>query len=120
MEFAVLKFTLDKFNQYIFGLPIVLETNCQALRDLLLKVNLSVTHAWWRDAILAAQIVDVWHRPGVENKVPDAISRKWADHEGEIDEGEGQEWTVTPNWEDSKGLVNDMMAVEEGTKASEL
>lgn len=35
LEFAALKFCLDEFNPMTFGSPIILETDCLALRDLL-------------------------------------------------------------------------------------
>ena len=59
LEFAGLKFTLDKFNDIILGSPVEIETNCQALRDVLLSNNLNAMHARWRDSVLAHQIVDV-------------------------------------------------------------
>jgi hypothetical protein len=35
LEFAALKFTLDKFNDIIWGFPIEIETDCKALQDIL-------------------------------------------------------------------------------------
>ena len=37
LEFAALKFTLDEFDYMTYGLPIEIETDCQALRDMLLN-----------------------------------------------------------------------------------
>jgi hypothetical protein len=45
LEFAALKFTLDKFSDTIWGFPVEIETDCQALRDHLLNDKLSATHA---------------------------------------------------------------------------
>jgi hypothetical protein len=45
LEFAALKFSLDKFADIIWGFPVKLETNCQALRDILLNDSLHATHA---------------------------------------------------------------------------
>ena len=59
LEFAALKFSLDKFSDLIWGYPVELETDCQALRDHLLNDKLNSTHAHWRDGVLAHQIVDV-------------------------------------------------------------
>lgn len=59
LEFAALKFGLDKFADIIWGFPVEIETDCQALRDHLFNDKLSATHTHWRDGILAHQIVDV-------------------------------------------------------------
>jgi len=59
LEFAALKFGLDKFSDIIWGFPVEVETDCQALRDHLMNDKLSATHARWRDGILAHQITDV-------------------------------------------------------------
>lgn len=44
LEFAALKYSLDKFTDVIHGYPIELETDCQALRDILLSDKLNTTH----------------------------------------------------------------------------
>jgi RNase H-like domain found in reverse transcriptase len=59
LEFAALKFTLDKFSDIIWGFPIKIKTNCQALHDTLLSEKPSAVHTHWHDGILAHQIVDV-------------------------------------------------------------
>ena len=64
LEFAALKFGLDKFADITWGFPIEIETDCQALRDHLLNDKLSATHACWRDGILAHQIIDIRHSLG--------------------------------------------------------
>jgi hypothetical protein len=45
LEFEALKFGLDKFNDVIYGYPVELETDCQALRDTLTNDKLNATHA---------------------------------------------------------------------------
>ena len=45
LEFAVLKFCMDKFDDIIWGFPVEVETDCQALRDVMLSNNLNATHA---------------------------------------------------------------------------
>ena len=74
LEFAALKFGLDKFSDTIWGFPVEVETDCQALRDHLMNDKLSSTHARWRDGILAHQIIDVRHVPGRINVVADGLS----------------------------------------------
>ena len=89
LEFAALKFGLDKFADITWGFPIEVETDCQALRDHLLNDKLSATHARWRDGILAHQITDVRHVPGRLNVVADGLSRA---REGtEHEEGDGSD-----------------------------
>ena len=73
LEFAALKFSLDKFRDTIWGFPVELETDCQALRDVLLSDTLNATHAQWRDGVLAHHIVDVRHIPGISN-IADGVS----------------------------------------------
>ena len=67
LEFAALKFCLDKLNPYIYGALIEIEMDCQALRDCLLKEKMSTHHSRWTESILAHNIIDIWHCPGVEN-----------------------------------------------------
>jgi RNase H-like domain found in reverse transcriptase/Reverse transcriptase (RNA-dependent DNA polymerase) len=111
LEFAALKFALDKFDDIIWGFPVEVETDCQALRDVLLSTDLNATHARWRDGVLAHQIIDVRHIPGRVNLVGDALSRK--DEELPRIPADGSEWSVTPDWEDSRGLVHDLFTVSE-------
>jgi len=65
LEFVALKFGLDKFSDIIWGFPVEIETDCQALRNHLMNDKLSATHARWRDGILAHQIT----RTGVRLKL---------------------------------------------------
>ena len=74
LEFAALKFALDKFSNTIWGFPVEIETDCQALRDHLMNDKLSSTHARWREGILAHQIIDVRHVPGRINVIADGLS----------------------------------------------
>jgi len=110
LEFAVLKYSFDKFSDVIYGYPVEVETNCQALHDILLSDKLSVTHACWRDRVLAHNIVDVCHIPGKIN-IADGISQQY---EGmDKSPGDGSEWTVMPDWEETTGLVHDLYHVAE-------
>ena len=59
-------------------------------------------------------IVDIRHRLGVTNVVADAISRNWAEVRGLSTGNNGADWLVQPDWEAGKGIVNDIMHVEEG------
>lgn len=90
LEFAALKYALDKFSDVVWGFPIEVETDCQALRDML-------------------QIVDVRHVPGKTNVVADGLSR--AAEGRPYEEGDGSEWTVKEDWEAATGLVYDVWAV---------
>jgi hypothetical protein len=77
LKFMSLKFALDKFLDIIWGFPIEIEMDCQALRDTLLSEKLSTVHACWQDGILAHQIIDMWHVPGKANVVADGLSHWW-------------------------------------------
>ena len=86
----------------MYGYPVEVETDCQALRDVLMNDKLSATHARWRDGVLAHNIVDVRHVPGVTN-IADGISRQYEDTPKTGDDGSG--WTVNPDWESGAGLA---------------
>jgi hypothetical protein len=109
LEFAALKYSLDEFESYIYGSPLEIETDCQALRDCLLQEKMSVHHSRWKESILAHNIIAIRHRPGVENPVADGLSRMWDGQERtDVD---GSEWSVLPNWEATKGIVNDILSI---------
>ena len=99
----------------ICGAPIEIKTNCQALQDMLLNKKQSSTHVQWEESIVSQNIVDIQHRLGVTNMVADAISRKWAEVRGLSTGNDGADWLVQLDWEAGKGIVNDIMRVEEGT-----
>ena len=102
LEFAALKFAFDKFSDIIYGYPVEVETDCQVLRDILLSDKLTATHTRWRDAVLAHNIINVRHVPGVTN-IADGLSRQ---HEGQPHtETDGSTWSVSPDWEEREGLV---------------
>ena len=102
LEFAALKFAFDKFSDIVYGYPVEVETDCQALRDVLMNDKLSATHARWRDGVLAHNIVDVRHIPGITN-IADGISRQYENTPKSA--GDGSEWEVDSDWESRAGLV---------------
>ncbi|KAF8508660.1 hypothetical protein JB92DRAFT_2624298, partial [Gautieria morchelliformis] len=61
------------------------------------------------ESIIACNITDVRHRPGVENPVADGLSRQWrdADKTGQ----DSSAWSILPDWEARKGVTNDIMTV---------
>jgi len=109
LEFTGLKFTLDKFSDVIWGFPIEVETNCQALCDHLMNDKLSAMHARWHDSILNHQIVNIRHVPGHINVVADGLSR--AAKGTPQEEGDSSEWTVSEDWEAIAGLMHDLFHV---------
>lgn len=111
LEFAALKYSLDKFSSIIWGQPVKLETDCQALRDIMVNDKLNVTHMRWRDGIMGYQIVGAEHIKGTTNTVADALSR--ADEGTPKEVGDGSEWTMSPDWEARAGIVNDLFTVQE-------
>lgn len=106
LEFAALKFGLDKFSDITWGFPIEIETDCQALRDHLLNDKLSATHTCWRDGILAHQVTDICHVPGRLNVVADGLSR--ASKGTEKEQEDGSEWMVLEDWETNVSLTHDI------------
>jgi hypothetical protein len=111
LEFAALKFSLDKFSDIIWGQPVKLETDCQALRDIMVNDKLNVTHTRWRDGVMGYKIVGAEHIKGTTNAVADALSR--ADEGRPKVAGDGSEWTVSPDWESRSGIINDLFVVED-------
>jgi hypothetical protein len=45
LEFAALKYSLDEFEAYTYSSPIEIETDCQALRDTLMRERLNSHHS---------------------------------------------------------------------------
>jgi hypothetical protein len=109
LEFAALKFGLDKFSDIVWGFPVEIETDCQALKDVLLSDQLNAAHARWRDGILAHRITDVRHIPGKLNVIADGLSRQWEGQPRDAGLQDGSTWTVSEDWEAEKGLVNDIL-----------
>lgn len=109
LEFAALKYSMDKFKSYVYGSPVELETDCQALRDCLLKGKMNSHHSQWMESILAHNIINVCHRPGVHNPVADGLSRMFRNRSRNATDG--STWSVLPDWEASKGIENDIMQV---------
>ena len=93
----------------MWGFPIKVETDCQALHDHLLNNKLSATHTHWRDGILAHQITDVCHMPGRLNVIADRLSQEI---KGTInEEGDGSDWTVPEDRETNIGLTHNIFHI---------
>ncbi|KAG5649711.1 hypothetical protein H0H81_002397 [Sphagnurus paluster] len=70
---------------------------------------MSATHARWRDGVLAHNIVDVRHVPGVLN-IADGISRQY---EGTPKgHGDGSKWTVSPDLDEVTGITHNLFHIE--------
>jgi len=109
LEFALLKFCFDKFADILWGMPVEIETDCQALGDVLLSDSLNATHARWWDGVLAYNIVNVRHIPGITN-IANSVSRQY---EGTLKGfGDGSEWTVSPDIDEATGVVQDLFMVD--------
>ena len=98
-------------------MPVEIETNCQALWDVLLSDKLNATHARWRDSILVYNIIDVCHVPGITN-IADGVSRQYKGTPKGF--GDGSEWTVSPDIDEVTGVVQDMFHVEVSPEAMAL
>jgi hypothetical protein len=66
-------------------------------------------HSRWKESILAHNIIAIRNRPGIENPVADGLSRMW-DGQKRMDT-DGSDWSVLPNWEATKGIVNDILSI---------
>ena len=117
LEFASLKFCFDKFADILWGMPVEIETDCQALQDVILSDKLNATHACWRDGVLVYNIVDVRHIPSITN-IADGVSRQYeGTPKGSRD---GSEWTVSPDIDDTISVIQDLFQVEVSFEAAKL
>ena len=110
LEFAALKYSLDKFTNVVGGQPIQIKTDCQALQDTIVNNKLNTTHTQWLDSIMGHHIIDCHHRPGCDNQVADGISRQFTDTP--CVQGDGSDWTVDPGWELNMGLAYDIWTAQ--------
>jgi hypothetical protein len=110
LEFATLKFSLDKFTNVIGGYPIEIKTNCKALHDTIINNKLNATHACWLDGIMGHHIVDCRNHPGHQNQAADGISCQFTDTPRI--QGDGHDWTVDPSWEANMGLAYDIWTAQ--------
>jgi hypothetical protein len=102
LEFAALKYSFDKFSEIVYGYPVEVETDCQALHYMLMNDKLSATHARWRDGVLAHNITDIHHVPGITN-IANGLSRQYEDMPKS--DTDGSTWDVDPDWESRAGLA---------------
>lgn len=116
LEFAALKYSMDEFERYIYGSPIEIETDCQALRDCLLKDKMNTHHSRWMESIMGHNIVDIRHRAGINNPVADGLSRMWRNRERTSTDGSS--WSVLPDWESSRGITHDILMVAEDSPST--
>ncbi|KAG2748526.1 hypothetical protein P692DRAFT_201659651, partial [Suillus brevipes Sb2] len=65
------------------------------------------------DGILAYHIIDVRHRPGTSNTAADGLSRSFSTTEPTA--LDGGTWTVSEDWEATRGIVQDLLAVNVST-----
>jgi transposase InsO family protein len=72
-------------------------------------------HSRWMESILSHNIIDIRHRPGIENPVADGLSRMWRNRKRTPTDGSS--WSVLPDWEASKGVKNDMMSITDSPSA---
>lgn len=115
LEFAAPKYCIDEFEPYILRAPITIETDCQVLRDCLLKDKLNTHHSWWMESILSHNIINIHHHPGIENLVADGLSRMWCNQQQTM--SDGSSCSVLPDWEASKGMKNNIMLITDSPGA---
>jgi hypothetical protein len=77
-------FALEKFHDIVYGRPFTLYTDHQSLTYLLTKANLAPSLRNWLGEILEYDF-DIVHLPGLENHLPDALSRLYEAEQSEWD-----------------------------------
>jgi hypothetical protein len=103
LEFAALKFSLDKLFNVIGGCHVEIETDCKALCDTIVNNKLNATHTGWLDGIMGHHIVDCRHQPGCKIQAADDISHQFTDTPRV--QGDEHGWSVNPSWEANMGLA---------------
>lgn len=81
-------FALSKFHDFIYGRKFTLYTDHQSLTYLLTKVNLAPSLRNWIGEILEYDF-EIVHLPGLENHLPDALSRLYEPSDIEHDKAVG-------------------------------
>ena len=103
LELVAVKWALEKFKPYVFGRPIELVSDCQALAGILSLQSVSPAHARWREYILGHDIVKFTHRPGRANAAADGLSRRAALAGADLDNEMVQpDCTIPDTWEQYK------------------
>ncbi|KAJ6460268.1 hypothetical protein C8R45DRAFT_842859, partial [Mycena sanguinolenta] len=74
-----------------------------------MRERLNSHHSRWKESILSRNIIDIRHRPGVENPVADGLSRMWTQRKRTDSDGSG--WSVLADWDASTGITRDVFAV---------
>lgn len=82
-ELAAAKFALDKFASFTFGQPVILVTDCTALRDVLRSEKMPAAHARWREQLLAHNIVEVRHCAGRCHQLAHGLSHRPTTSDGD-------------------------------------
>ena len=66
-------------------------------------------HSRWMESIFSHNIINIRHRPGIENPVADGLSRMWRNRKRT--NADGSSWSVLPDWEATRGITNDILLV---------
>jgi hypothetical protein len=112
-----LKFCFDKFTDILWGMPVEIKMDCQALWDVILSDKLNAMHAHWQDGVLVYNIVDVHHIPGITN-IADGVSRQYEGTPKGF--GDRSEWMVSPDIDTTIGVIQDLFQVEVSFEAAKL
>ncbi|GAA5917755.1 hypothetical protein JCM8208_006849 [Rhodotorula glutinis] len=114
LELVAVKWALEKFKAYIFGRPIELISDCQALAGILSLQNVSPAHARWREYILGHDIIKFVHREGKLNAAADELSRR-----ADLKEGNKvtPESTIPLSWTD---YIDERDAAEQAPRGNDV
>ncbi|KAJ7330927.1 hypothetical protein DFH08DRAFT_708715 [Mycena albidolilacea] len=74
-----------------------------------MRERLNSHHSRWKESILLRNIIDICHRPSIENPVADGLSCMWSQRKRLSTDG--SDWSVLADWEASTGITRDIFAV---------
>lgn len=97
LELVAVKWALEKFKPYVFGRPIELISDCQALAGILSLQSVSPAHSRWREYILGHDIIKFTHRPGKANAAADGLSRR---RDNNVEPATTSECTLPATWDE--------------------
>ena len=71
--------------------------------------KMRIHHSYWKESILAHNIITIQHGPGVKNSVADGLSRMWDRYKRTSTDRSDR--SVLLNRKATKGIVNDVLSI---------
>ena len=88
-ELLAIVYMLTKYHKWLFGVPFTLHTDHASIIYLKTQLHSNLMMLTWYETIFSYEF-DIVHIPGVENVIPDALSRLFSDDEEDHNLGEGK------------------------------